>query len=314
MAMTGLKKTDPRYGRGVHDIQLDDLAGLSPDIIYLRLKDLFESPKYRPPVLPGVALELLAATQNPDVTFNKILRLLDQDQILAGRLLQVANSPGYLCARPARSIKQSLQRLGLQTVRDLTMEVALNMRVFRSKAYGPAMERLRRHSQMVAYIARSICRMTSFEAEYAYMCGLFHDVGIAGALLVLGDAGPKGKEMELDSLWPAIDQVHVEAAEILTTLWKLNPDLTMAVRHHHQPSIDGAVYPLAAVICLAEDMANELGATVVDRKALYHTTDPQAVDTTKTAPLNAARESLGISDAGLAKIAQEAEELLASIE
>jgi HD-like signal output (HDOD) protein len=147
-------------------------------------------------------------------------------------------------------------RLGLNTLRDLVWEVALDLKVFRCKPYAPVMESLQRHSVAVAKIAARIAAETSIAEDYAFIAGLLHDVGLAASLVMLAEPGPAPP---LDEIGDDLDAIHEEASGIVATLWKLPSDLQIVIAHHHAPTIGGYDHPAVAVVCLAEFMANDLG-------------------------------------------------------
>ncbi|MBW2243877.1 MAG: HDOD domain-containing protein, partial [Deltaproteobacteria bacterium] len=192
MKRRGKSKHEDGYGKGEASIAVDDDVLLDEAALQERMLDTFRAPNYRPPELPSTAQEVLVLSQNPEVEVDKVVELLENDQMLAAQVLRVAGSPAYAGAAKIDSLSGALMRLGLKTVRDVVLEVAMNLRVFRCEAYAAPMERLRKHSQATAHLCRVVCKYSSsVEAEFAFLCGLLHDVGIAGILLALGET-PRG--------------------------------------------------------------------------------------------------------------------------
>jgi HD-like signal output (HDOD) protein len=110
-----------------------------------------------------------------------------------------------------------------------------------------------------AHLARAVCKYTAFAHDYAFTCGLLHDVGIAAVLLLLGDTRRGAEPPELAHVWPALFNVHQRASGWLCTRWKLPPDVVAVVSNHHDFTIEGRVHPLAAAVALAEALATRLG-------------------------------------------------------
>src|SRR3990172_6917404 len=119
--MNGQNRRDPGYGKGTHEI--DEVLVDAQDLV-ARLRATFEAPDYKPPLLPPVALQLLALSQRPNAAVGEMADLLEKDPLLAARVLKLVRSPLYLSESPIRSIKQAIVRLGLSTMRDLVMEAA----------------------------------------------------------------------------------------------------------------------------------------------------------------------------------------------
>jgi putative nucleotidyltransferase with HDIG domain len=136
------------------------------------------------------------------------------------------------------------------------------MTVFRAATYEKPMEALRRHSLMVAYGARLVARQTAVDAEYAFLCGLLHDVGVSAALILLGGepgtARPEPRPT-IDQVWASLPWIHEDLSGQIVKLWKLPPEVQMVVAQHHKMHIGGYAHPAIAALRVAEGMAEALG-------------------------------------------------------
>jgi HD-like signal output (HDOD) protein len=204
------------------------------------------------------------------------------------------------------------------------MEITMNLRVFKSADYADTMDLLRRHATATAHLCRVVSRYTAIEAEFSFMAGLLHDVGIAGTLLALSEnKGKRKTPPELISIWPALDRVHQRAGELMATHWSLPPDIRFALSAHHQVLIQGYPHPLASIVAIANELAHELGAGVIPKAndalagAAAEARDclraHDQADRSGPATLAQAREALGLSDATLSLIREEAERVIASL-
>ncbi|MBK7864623.1 MAG: HDOD domain-containing protein [Archangiaceae bacterium] len=250
----------------VHELHADDDGEpLTEQQLWEALTRTFQSPRYQPPMLPEVATDLLAMAGRADVEVAQLVKLLEKDALLAGRVLKLCNSPLYGNAEPVRSLKAAVVRMGLAELRDVVMEASLSFRVFKTTGYSEAVDRVRLHSTAVAHLARTITRFTSFEAEYAFLCGLLHDVGYSAALVALGDA-PKGAKLRpVVDLWPALAGLHETVSGSVATLWKLPAEVGMVLRLHHTLKVGDVVHPVAAIVSLAEAIAIEHGFGLVPK-------------------------------------------------
>jgi len=244
------------YGAGV--VELRESA---PDPSVLeRIEAAFASPRYEPPLLPAAALQLLELSRKPEVSFRLVLDVLERDPMLAARVLKIAQSPVYVSGEPIRSLEQALLRLGLETLVQIFLQASLAAKVFRAPGYEAPMEALRRHSVVTAHIARLVCRATALPDEYAYLCGLLHDVGCAAALIVLGQTSDKSvARVPYERARPAVLAIHEKATSVVCATWKLPAEVTMVIANHHHPVIGGHIHPMAAVVHVADALAVQLG-------------------------------------------------------
>lgn len=285
-----------------------DLRFVSAKEVTAALRARFGSPSYKPPLLPVVAMEVMALSHKREASADALADLLAKDPMLAGRVLHLAQSPVYSGQSPIRSVRQAVVRLGLATMRDVVMEVAMNLRIFRAPGFASALEQLRLHSTTVAYLSRAVCRFASFESELAFLCGLLHDVGIAASLVVLAE-DPELRSIGVEHVLTAVDEVHCEATGQLARLWKLPLETQVVLERHHSLRVDGHVHPLIAVLAVAEELAVEAGGAV----ALTGSTGTQfLLDKDGPGRLAAASSALRLNDKMLAELRKEAATILAS--
>jgi HD-like signal output (HDOD) protein len=313
----GKKKGEEGYGRGVASIDAGDDVLLDEERMVEHLLSCIEAPDYRPPTLPAVAVELMEISQRADVEIDDIVALLERDSMIAGRVLKVVGSAAMAGAVKITSLREAVMRMGLRVIRDLVMEIAMNMRVFKSEDYGDTMELLRAHATANAHLSRLVCKYTSIDAEFAFMAGLLHDVGIAGTLLALAEKkGRRKTPPDLISIWPAVDRVHQRAGEIMATHWELPEDIRFAISAHHQVMIQGHAHPLAATVAVANELTHDLGVGVIPKvgQDLDEMTESEAdcvrahtsVDRSSAKTLEHARSALGLTDATMALVRDEA--------
>jgi HD-like signal output (HDOD) protein len=215
-----------------------------------QLIETFDNPGYRPPPLPSVALELMSLSSRDDASVDRVVRLLEQDEMLAGGVMRLIGSPLYAARTRIRSLKEAVLRLGLRTVRDLVFEAALHQGVFRLAEYGETIEQIRRHSTVTAYIARIVCKHAKVDEEHAFLCGLLHDIGFAGLLFAVSNVEAE-ESPALSQLWREIDVLHEQASRLVTKLWNLPVELQEFVGHHHHLHT-GEPSRIAAAIHIAE--------------------------------------------------------------
>jgi HD-like signal output (HDOD) protein len=270
-------------------------AGLDIDSLKLKLLSLFRSADYKAPLLPAVAVELLELSKKAKVNAGEIADLLGRDPLLAGQTLRIAQSASYAGASPVRSLDDAIVRLGLSRVTDLFFQAALEMRIFRAPGYDTEMEALRRHCSFTADTARLVCRRTLGFDDYAFLCGLLHDVGVAACILAMEELGRGGDKVPFELAWPSVKEIHQSCSELLANIWRLPPDLATVLKLHHRLAQDGHIHPLAAVVATADGLAAEFGFG-------FHG-ESGALDT------ESAARFLGLHDADVSRLRAATEEL-----
>lgn len=73
------------------------------------------------PPLPESAMQIEAVYQNPDSTFNDMVKILEKDPLLTADILKAANSPLYGFSREINAISQAVGLFGMGTVRGFAL-------------------------------------------------------------------------------------------------------------------------------------------------------------------------------------------------
>ncbi len=317
----GKSKGEEGYGQGQASIAEGDDVLLDEEVMVEKLLSMIESPDYRPPTLPSVAVELMTLSQRADVEIDDVVSLLERDSMIAGRVIKLVGSVGLAGAVKITSLREATMRIGLAQIRDIVMEIALNMRVFKNEDYGDTMELLRQHATATAHFSRILTRYTTLDSEFAFMAGLMHDVGIAGTLLALSETRTRRKPPpDLISIWPAVERVHMRAGELMAKHWDLPADIQLAIANHHQVMIGGHPHPLSAAVALANEMSHFFGLGILPKEgaALEEMSEDEAdcirsyttLDKTGAKTLLQAREALSLDEKTLGLIREESEQAL----
>lgn len=252
-----ISKSHPEYGRGSHDIDANPFELASAKELEQTLLTIFRSPNYRPPVLPSVAVALTELTRRPNASYDEVVATLQKDPLIVAGVLKVAQSPIYGGRLPVQSLKEAIQRLGINTLRDIVWQVVAGMRLFRVKGYTAFLERLQAHSVFTANMARLVATRAGVAAEHAFLCGLLHDVGVSGTLIALSESDSKAPAIE--RLLAAIDGMHEQAGAQMAKLWGLSNEIVTVIERHHHPGDPNKLSALVAVLSVAEQLAGEVG-------------------------------------------------------
>ncbi|HEY4220456.1 MAG TPA: HDOD domain-containing protein [Myxococcota bacterium] len=243
---------------------MDSAPVIESDRIVMSLRALFSSTTYHPPLPPPVAAEILAISHSSNTDLRRVVSLLESDPMLAGAALKIAQSPAYApTGARVLSLHDSVSRLGLRGVQQVVLEAALNLRIFTAPGFSAHMNRARRHSAAVAAAARALCRYASgVDASAAFLCGLFHDVGVAACFIAVSDSPERYGASWSPELANAIAEVHESASRIIAELWRVGPDICAILASHHAALRVGSSHPIVAALALAECVAEEKGCAL----------------------------------------------------
>ena len=311
--MFGFKKASrnhPSYGKGVHrvDAAFSDAALMDGDELIRRVVARFREPSYDPPRLPRAAQRLMVLTQQSRVRLTQLVEVLEQDELLVSNVLKVASSPLYAAGNGVRSIRDALVRLGLNAVRNIVLQESMRMRIFRNKSYLEPMKQLNAHHVATAHLSRQLGAVVGVSPDTAFMAGLLHDIGIIAILLALGDL-PRGQTAPpLVGVSNTIHEVHTEASARILELWDMPVEVRVVASHHHHPWLAPEEHRgLAAVVCVAEELATRAG------RAVFASDIFPNLDRTPPVVFPKALELLGLDEEQLDLIASQGAETLAQL-
>ncbi|WP_428738179.1 HDOD domain-containing protein [Sulfurimonas sp.] len=83
-------------------------------------EEILKKIKQLPP-LPESAMQIEAVYQDPNSTFNDMVKILEQDPLLTADILKAANSPLYGFSREINAISQAVGLFGMGTVRGFAL-------------------------------------------------------------------------------------------------------------------------------------------------------------------------------------------------
>ena len=283
-----------------------------PDLISENLREdllqVFEDPRYAPPMLPSVALEVLALTTRPEPDVNRIVSLLERDQMMALYVLRLAGSALYAGRARITTLREAVVRLGAYVVRDAVFEVALRKGMLSRGEYGRTVATIARHGTLTAYITRIVCRHARIGDNLAFLCGLLHDIGFTALLIAVehveGPGAPK-----VAALWPHVDALHERASLLLARRWMLPDEIVEIVGYHHHLHTS-AMRPVAAAVQIADHLSAYVGGSVLGPGPTGETLPGDVVG---EFDLEANAAALRLDEAALARIREEAERTVPEI-
>lgn len=207
----------------------------------------------RLPVFPRAAREVVRHATNPDVNAQALERVAAMDAVLAGSLIQTANSAYYSPLKRIAGLQHAISYIGVDVARRVLLAAC-----FRPSFASGRQYHLWNHSLDVAQVAEHLAHVSSagFDPAETFLAGLVHDVGrLAFSImppnflerfyrLTLRGCPPVEVETCLSGL------CHGEVGAETLKQWKFPDEIVEAVRWHHRP--ERISQPMASLLHLAE--------------------------------------------------------------
>jgi HD-like signal output (HDOD) protein len=176
------------------------------------------------PSFPDVALKIRRAIQQ-DCEMADLVKIINMDPVISGKLIQVVNSPFYMPMVPITNCFNAINRLGRKTTRDLVITFSMKNLVRSEK---PLIKKLIQQSWFqsikVSSIAHTLAKLTKkVDADEALLAGLLHNIGTL-PILTFADTLPQ------DAYQPAdvdlcINEIQGQIGSIVLEQWEFPDNL-----------------------------------------------------------------------------------------
>ena len=213
------------------------------------------------PALPETVQRVREAMSSPNVSVASVGKLIAGDPPVAARILSVANSALYGFAHRVNSLDLAVSLMGLRE----TYAIVLSMSVINllESAKKPHYKKYWETSLFAADAGNSLYRLyseaggTTLSRGALFSACLLQDIG----RLALTEVSPKlyamvsqtanGHEL-LQSEEKVVGLTHQEAGFELASHWSLPPDISNAIRFHHNPERAGEFSEIVAFVALSD--------------------------------------------------------------
>ena len=207
---------------------IDELIGAAPDL----------------GVHPQSLTSLMTVIDDPTVSAQEILPVVETDPGLTAGLLKLCNSPLYGLRRRVATPKEALVMLGNLTFARLCFALTLKPALsYQLDGYGYDLDELWAHSLRVAYCAGTLASSVGDDPQRdrAFVAGLLHDIGkiVLNPLLAQQDrpvaSDPIHADVALSEELRAVGHTHAAIGAELLSSWGVPEQICRAVRDHHDP-------------------------------------------------------------------------------
>jgi putative nucleotidyltransferase with HDIG domain len=221
------------------------------------------------PSIPLILIRIIQTLDADSSSAKELESLILHDPALSARILRLANSSFYSFRVQVKTISHAITLLGM----NLVSSIAIGINIFDTFTKGAKTEaalinKLWTHSCGVGMLAKEIwirCGYNRKEVEFAFLCGLLHDLGKAvlfktypnhyGSIFAI----PKSETDHAISAYEIENygMNHAEIGEMLAKQWGFPPELSIVIRRHHDPL--ALKIPMIRAVMLADLLAKGLG-------------------------------------------------------
>lgn len=223
---------------------------------------------------PDSVAAIMEIIDDPVVSAEKLLPVIERDPGLAAGLLKLCNSSLFNVRRIIGTPREALVMVGNLAFARLCFVLSLEPMLHRHlPGYELDLDELWKHSLATAYGASFLMGVTGSpeQRDRAFTAGLLHDIGKLVLDRALSDSDAEaGAEVtpELERRRTGFD--HAAAGAALLESWELPEIMVEAVRCHHAPTEAGPYERMARAVSTADQVSHLAVKLQTGSQALEH--------------------------------------------
>ena len=211
------------------------------------------------PAFPKSVQQVLQLADDINCNPRELVRVVEHDPVLTGRMLRVVNSAYFGLSRRISSVKEALAFIGLNTLKNVALTLAAVGALPKENEAGLETDKFLTRALAVGATSRWLASRSGLgarETDRAFLAGLLHDFGLIVLALhrpqtyraVMEEQTSKERtiyEIEMDTMGTN----HFELGALVAEKWKLEVKIAETIRHHRTPMNDD-VQRTALMDCL----------------------------------------------------------------
>jgi putative nucleotidyltransferase with HDIG domain len=215
--------------------------------------------------IPASVGRIAAAINSGSATASEIAAEINQDQILAAKVLKLVNSGFYGFRQPITTITHAVVMLGLDVLKNIVLTASVMDVV---DAMNTVLEGLWLHSIATARAASAIAeRLDAATPEEHALAGLLHDCGKVVIAQVFPAEYDKIRQLtasraclQLEAEQEVLGVTHAEVGHWLLKKWALPDTLVYPIAYHHAFHARRDHADRTAIVHVADILSRALGA------------------------------------------------------
>lgn len=256
------------------------------------------------PVLPSLITRIQELIDSPVASVGDLTAVIEQDAVISGKLISVANSPVYRGTKKVSSLREAVTRLGHNETQLVVGTLASrSLYDFDELLYQEVAQKLWEHSLATAFLSRLLALEIGLGAgERFYALGLMHDIGKVLLLHSAAELLKKARKSKVESIavedtLDAIRDHHNVFGAALLKRWHFTPTFSEVAELHDRRHLNADCAIEIRVVALASVAANENG---------FGQSAPQGLDLVDVA----AEHGLKLEEAVIRRVLNEAVRLM----
>ncbi len=196
------------------------------------------------PAFPKSVQQVLELADDINCNPKELVRVVEHDPVLTGRMLRVVNSAYFGLSRRISSVKEALAFIGLNTLKNVALTLAAVGALPRENEAGLAVDEFLTRALSIGGLSRWLASRSGLgmrDSDRAFLAGLLHDFGLIVLALQLPSVyrelieehkktGRPLHELENDVLGTD----HYELGAQVAEKWKLEVRVSETIRNHHK--------------------------------------------------------------------------------
>lgn len=229
------------------------------------------------PPLPESAMQIEAVYQDPNSSFNDMVKILEKDPLLTADILKAANSPLYGFSREINAISQAVGLFGMGTVRGFALaSIVKKSFSLDLSPYGINNEMFsnlskKQHGLMTAWCIRKENKLLGILSPAAFLVEI-------GKVIIAQQVMAEGKQTEFRDALKNLQNVEAAEREIVGTdtpdvsstifaQWKFEKGLVEVIKHCQNPENAEPEYQRAASILHVVRVCVPINGVITDESA-----------------------------------------------
>jgi HD-like signal output (HDOD) protein len=219
------------------------------------------------PTIPIVSQRIMEISGDEKAPFKDFVAIIEKDQVLAAKILRVANSAFYGFLSRVSSLEHALVILGINEVKSIVLGCSVYNFFSHNKSDAFDRTRFWKHAIICSQVARLLgTHFNTKNDDSLFLTGLIHDIGkvvldqyLHEEFLQIIEYVSLTKTTFSEAEKKILGTTHYQIAARLLKQWRFPDEVIMQILYHHAPWHDKNHGPNSIIIYLANVLTKLAG-------------------------------------------------------